>query len=465
MKKICILLGATLLALTACEKTETKTPQHLTLDLTINHMAPGTKSVKTGWADGDKVYVFFGKPEDHPTPAYLVLTRSGSSWVESWTTGLEAEIAGTASGTLTALYSPMDIEPITYEDSYKWYRLKENPCYALVCNNASYSVTAGVLSATLNMGKGTYDYVQFFLPGESANVDKLSFSCSEVRVSIAAFSIEDGLVGSANSSLGDEIRGFAFDGGVIFSGLLEHPGSAVDYVLTIKDDKGTSATSDDVTYTLSGNKTFNDWDAIALPALSEWTGDINGYAYVDLGNGLKWATMNVGATKPEEYGDHFAWGETSTKSDYKWSTYFDTSDGGSSFTKYAIDKKTVLDLEDDAARKNWGGSWRMPTDAEWEWLSDNCTWTWTADYNSTGVAGQIGTSKISGFESNSIFLPAAGCREGTSLINAGSNGGYWTSSLITSYSPNAGHVYFNSEGVYWNGTDRYSGYSVRPVSD
>ena len=272
MKKICILLGATLLALTACEKTETKTPQHLTLDLTINHMAPGTKSVKTGWADGDKVYVFFGKPEDHPTPAYLMLTRSGSSWVESWTTGLEAEIAGKASGTLTALYSPMDIEPITYYTGTKTYGFNaDNKCYALECTNASYSVTAGVLSATLNMGKCYFDYTQFFLPGEGANVDKLSFSCSEVLASVAAYSLEaDGKVWAANGYYGQEIRGFAFDGGVIFSGILKSSGVATDYVLTIKDDKGTSATSDDVTYTLSGNKTFNDWDAIALPALSSW---------------------------------------------------------------------------------------------------------------------------------------------------------------------------------------------------
>lgn len=271
MKKIYILLGAALLALTACEKTETKTPQHLTLDLTINHITPATKSVKTGWADGDKVYVFFGKPEDHPTPAYLTLTRNGSSWDETWTTGLEAEIAGTASGTLTAVYCPMDIEPITYYPPDRTYDFSAKDCYALVCNNEAYLVTAGVLSATLNMGNGTYDYAQFFLPGEASNADKLSFSCSEVMASTAANNIKnDGKVGSANGGYGEKIRGFAFDGGVIFSGILKNAGSAADYVLTIVDDKGTSDTSDDVTYTLSANKTFSNWDAIALPALSTW---------------------------------------------------------------------------------------------------------------------------------------------------------------------------------------------------
>lgn len=467
MKKIYMILGAALLCLAGCDKTLTTTPQHLKLDLTINNqMAPATKSVKTDWADGDKVYVFFGLPEDHETPAYLVLTRNGSSWDESWTEGLEAEIAATTSGTLTAFFSPIDIDDIYYISAKKYTLYGGNWCFALACNNVPYTVSAGVLSATMDLALSGDDFVQFFLPGEAGNVANLTFSSDHILMSKGASWIDEtGKVSIGNYNYSAPIPGFAFDGGIIFSGRLKTSGTATAYTFTIVDSKGTADTSDDVTYTLTKTATISYKDAILLPALSEWTGDINGYAYVDLGNGLKWATMNVGATKPEEYGDYFAWGETSTKSDYKWSTYFDTSDGGSSFTKYAIDKKTVLDLEDDAARKNWGGSWRMPTDAEWEWLSDNCTWTWTADYNSTGAAGQIGTSKISGFESNSIFLPAAGYREGTSLVNAGSNGSYWTSSLITSYSPNAGHVYFNSEGVYWNGANRYSGYSVRPVSD
>lgn len=194
---------------------------------------------------------------------------------------------------------------------------------------------------------------------------------------------------------------------------------------------------------------------------------INGYEYVEMGDGLKWATMNVGATKPEEYGDYFAWGETAAKTDYSWSTYFDTSDGGSTFTKYATDKKTVLDLEDDAARQIWKGSWRIPTDAEWTALRDeaNFKWDWTDDYEGTGIAGQVVISKVSGYEGNTIFLPAAGCRYGTSLDYAGSYGYYWSSSLYEYYSDRARGVYFYSEDVRRGYYYRYRGFSVRPVSE
>lgn len=181
--------------------------------------------------------------------------------------------------------------------------------------------------------------------------------------------------------------------------------------------------------------------------------------YVDLGlpSGIKWATCNIGANKPEEYGDYFAWGETKPKTIYSWSTYFDTTDGGSTFTKYTTAGKTMLDLEDDAARANWGGKWRMPTDAEWTELRENCTWTWTTK---NGVNGYEVKSKTNG---NSIFLPAAGYRSYDGLLSAGSYGSYWSSSLFTDYPSSAWYVYFSSDDVYRNYYYRYYGQSVRPV--
>jgi len=208
------------------------------------------------------------------------------------------------------------------------------------------------------------------------------------------------------------------------------------------------------------------------------TGTANGHGYVDLGlpSGTKWATCNVGATKPEEYGNYYAWGETSPKTTYDWNTYkwaTATWDATYEFweletlTKYntdsdygTVDNKTVLDLEDDAARANWGGAWRMPTDAEWTELRDNCTWTWTDDYNGTGVAGRIVTSKIN---SNSIFLPAAGCRDFDGLNDAGVYGCYWSSSLDTDNPDRAWVVYFDSDYVNNNSSIRDYGQSVRPV--
>ena len=148
---------------------------------------------------------------------------------------------------------------------------------------------------------------------------------------------------------------------------------------------------------------------------------------VDLGLSVKWANMNVGAESPEDYGSYYAWGETVTKEIYDWSTYFDTNDDGSTFTKYNNkDGKTTLDPEDDAAHVNWGGSWRMPTEAEWQELIDNCTWTWTTQ---NGIKGCKVTSNKAGYTDKFIFLPAAGQGNGSDLSLECSHGFYWSSSL------------------------------------
>ncbi|MBQ7818234.1 MAG: hypothetical protein IJ341_00900 [Bacteroidales bacterium] len=200
----------------------------------------------------------------------------------------------------------------------------------------------------------------------------------------------------------------------------------------------------------------------------ETKGVENGYTWIDLGLSVKWATCNVGATTPEEYGDYFAWGETSPKTTYNWSTYKYCNGTSTSMTKYCtsssygtVDNKTELELSDDAARVNWGGSWRMPTKAEQDELRDtnNCTWEWTTQ---NGVNGYKVTSKKNG---NSIFLPAAGYRNGSDLYGAGSYGNYWSSSLSTGYSSDACYVGFSSGYVGWYSNYRGLGRSVRAVCE
>ena len=179
---------------------------------------------------------------------------------------------------------------------------------------------------------------------------------------------------------------------------------------------------------------------------------------VDLGLSVKWANMNVGATNPEGYGEYFAWGETATKTTYDWSTYFDTNDGGRSFTKYNNNGgKTILDPEDDAAHVNWGGSWRIPTKAEWQELLDNCTWTWTTQ---NGINGYKVTSNKAGYTDKFIFLPAAGYRSGSDLDYVGSDGEYWSSSLHGN-SYGAWRLRLNSHSL--GSASRCYGRSVRPV--
>ena len=209
--------------------------------------------------------------------------------------------------------------------------------------------------------------------------------------------------------------------------------------------------------------TPNDPDEPSTPEDSDVPSE-DGHEYVDLGLSVKWATCNVGANNPEEYGDYFAWGETSTKSTYNWSTYTLCKGSSSTLTKYntsssfgTVDNKTQLALSDDAVRANWGGSWRMPTDAEITELREQCTWTWTSQ---NGVNGYKVTSKSNG---NSIFLPAAGCRLSSSLNNAGSYGYYWSSSLGTDYPYYAWGVRFDSGHVYRDLNSRSYGFTVRPV--
>jgi hypothetical protein len=194
--------------------------------------------------------------------------------------------------------------------------------------------------------------------------------------------------------------------------------------------------------------------------------NLNGHTAVDLGLSVKWATCNVGASSPEGYGNYYAWGETSTKSDYSWSTYRWCNGSYNTLTKYnvsssygAVDNKTVLEMSDDAARANWGGSWRMPTDAEWTELRTNCTWTWTTQ---GGKNGYKVTSKTNG---NSIFLPAAGSRGDARLYDAGSHGYYWSSSLETDNPDRAWRVDFGSGYVGMYLSYRCNGRSVRPVTE
>ena len=195
------------------------------------------------------------------------------------------------------------------------------------------------------------------------------------------------------------------------------------------------------------------------------TGTINGHEWVDLGlpSGLKWATCNVGASSPEDYGNYYAWGETTTKSTYtednsltygltmtqlRAQGYVDGSFGSFNLTP-----------QHDAATANWGGSWRMPTEDElWE-LVDHCEWEWT---QVNGVNG----SKVVGPNGSCIFLPAAGNRYGSSLNGGGYHGFYWSSMPDDVIDDSiAYYLYFSDgdEGVY--GYDCSYGQTVRPVSD
>ena len=186
---------------------------------------------------------------------------------------------------------------------------------------------------------------------------------------------------------------------------------------------------------------------------SETTGTINGYEYVDIGLSVKWATVNIGATLPADYGNYYAWGETATKDEY---TEDNSVTYGDSSVEDFADNATY-----DAATANWGGTWRMPTEAECQELVEDCIWTWTTQKNSDGE--DINGYLVEGTSGNSIFLPAAGYSLGSSLDYAGARGYYWSSSPEASIY--AYHLYFYNGNHYVDYDHRYYGRSVRPVSE
>ena len=179
------------------------------------------------------------------------------------------------------------------------------------------------------------------------------------------------------------------------------------------------------------------------------SGSANGHDYVDLGLSVKWATCNVGTSSPSGHGNCYAWGDTSTKSSYD-------VDNCKTYNRSMSDIRGNSSY--DAARANWGGSWRLPTKAEFDELLNNCTRQWTTQ---NGIEGMLFTSKRNG---KSIFLPAAGWRLGASVGNAGESGGYWSSTPHESGTQDAYILCFSSGGsadTDWN--SRLYGHHVRPV--
>ena len=217
-----------------------------------------------------------------------------------------------------------------------------------------------------------------------------------------------------------------------------------------------------------GTVTISDVTCLIDYLLSGSWSEEDEHAWVDLGlpSGTLWATCNMGASAPEEYGDYFAWGETAPMDYYDWSTYKWCNGDYDQLTKYCtqsssgyngfVDNKTELDPEDDAAYVNWGSSWRMPTTEQQQELYEQCSSVWTTQ---NGVDGRLFT----GPNGNTLFLPAAGERWDDSLHYDGSWGLYWSRTLESGHPDHAYNLYFRSGAVYWSDDIRYRGFPVRPV--
>lgn len=278
-------------------------------------------------------------------------------------------------------------------------------------------------------------------------------------------------------------------GSTIVTATIKYSGGILDGFTTVND------------YRIEGNAIYSIYaNQIAIDALGSITqktqsgsGSSGSHQYVDLGlpSGTLWATCNVGANNEWEYGDYFAWGETSPKSIYNCSTYKYANGDYNKLTKYCskndygnngfTDSRTILEKSDDAATANWGSDWRMPTAGELYALRNKCYWVWTSNYKGHKCNGYIVYKALKESDEGKkifkwsvpdaayservahIFLPAAGRWWENKPSDVGSNCSFWSSSLVT-VSPNgAGILGFDSNLVFDLSADRCLGLSVRPV--
>ncbi len=300
----------------------------------------------------------------------------------------------------------------------------------------------------------------------SSDVDSVSFSVGEwlysINTSSAVGVTERSFEAKASVSMKDGIKSLSVTPtiGVCYSTETAQPTIENAACITLGSSMGTYDIS--VKGLLKGNKYYYRTyvklldnvfysDVQSITTLVEKEKTVNGHIFVNLGlpSGLYWATCNVGAETETDYGNYYAWGETTTKSSYN----------NNNSTWYGEYHSGDLTPSEDAATANWGEGTRMPTYDEMRELKNNCTWEWQNNYNNTSVNGFLAT----GPSGQSVFFPAAGYRNGPDLSNAGSYGYYWTSS------PYSGSGYFSCELAFYSGevhtsnSHRCNGQSVRAV--
>lgn len=246
------------------------------------------------------------------------------------------------------------------------------------------------------------------------------------------------------------------------------------FTITVSDNYATTSRSTTVSVDYSVNGSSKGTTITIQQGGMPKTGTHSNHDYIDLGikdskgKTIYWATSNLGADKPEDAGQYFAWGETvgytTSGHSFTWASYKYCKGTESTLTKYnksstygTVDNKKELELSDDAARSKWGGSWRMPTEAELLLLYNNCIWTWDSVNKGYKISNKSNSSKY-------IFLPAAGERDGSELKYVGTSGDYWSSTLNDGTSSYARKFWFLSskpEGTSLN--LRYVGLPIRAV--
>ena len=433
-----------------------------------------TKAAITDWVDGDKIFVFF---RDLGTK-YLVLTYNGSTWAAESAGGTltTGDFSALSEMHLIALHFPKAAGvAVRYDGNLEKFIFTHDgkPYYNyFLCYDGGYTVDGTTLKATLSMNKWS-GMVLFHIAGTEAQKAHYGLA-SNIFKPVAITSVtKEGHPEWSYLNTGLLAYGVPDADGVVFAGSLSSSFfSQGDYNCIFTLESAVNGYSLSTTTTLTAGKMYNLPDPTA--AGSPWSALDDGYFYVDLGTAGKWARCNLGASNPEDYGDYFAWGETSGY--FAGKTYFayDNYAWGTSlshYTKYVwsseygtVDNRTVLEPGDDAAYQASRGKFRMPTIGELQALF-NLQKEWVSNYNNSGVSG----CKITG-NNSSIFLPAAGYWNNEYLLNVGSEGRYWSSSLETDpvVSTRMARSWgFNYEPDLmidgWFSNYRHFGFSIRPI--
>ena len=472
MKKTLLTVCAVIMALVSCNKEEalfepklSVEPVDVVFNLSATHPdGNATKAVKTSWETDDVIFVFFS---GQTAPAYLELKWNGAEWVD---TRRNLSFAESETGTMTAIFLPFGSDAVVSADGEGNYTFDEIYLSYYLTAQLPYIVSGGEINGNFSM-RIPDGYIQFFI--DDSYADDAPGELREPHLtpqgitSIAA----DGTITHTNIAHGAPLPSYVYDKedklsgeqkGRLFSGILaaEARNVETDYNFTLVID-GWQGNY----YSMSfAGKTFyrgpQEGRALKLPSVTGWTA-ITDYKPIDLGcdipNGvgeekkrIYWASRNVGATAdvPENtsdeerrktFGNFFAWGETTKKTNYYWDTYAYAKGNNNRFTKYCTDVDygdggftdllTELEMSDDAARYNCGRIWRMPTLAEYQALKKDHSWAW----DDTKVGWVVSVSGGTAWSDPTIFLPAAGHYAGSSHSNWHDYnmhcGYYWSSTL------------------------------------
>lgn len=489
MKKFFTFLAAAVAALciTSCSKElvdgatleEAFSVAEMEIDITVGGFnGPDTKAVKSSWNSGDQINIWY---DNHFTrKPDLILVYDGTKW----SVDAKASVSGAApkaSGTLNALYvegglSTFEVyQELTYDDD-DWCSFSMNdpsskidgytpapgmPLYTYV-DRAEYTFSSNKMTA--NLGEWLFSYannVQIVITGLPSG--NWALKCDKFLVA-SSFDLYYGSVSGSTKASGTYTFSTTNKDGnaFMFSCIDKNQDLVFTLVNTYKPDEKYTFSTTGKSFDINRLQSFKIPYSKFLPAPTA----------VDLGLSVKWASFNIGATKAEDYGYYFAWGETSRKINYhwgeegwyKWGVLDSNASPKYGMTKYTAtvnggDGLKTLQPDDDPATANLGAKWRTPTVNEIIELLDDtkCEWTWDATKKGYTVKG-LKTG-------NSIFLPAAGGRYGSGIGSVGTNGYYWSSSVIV-YDPRCASSFsFDMNRQIMINTYRCYGYSVRAVTE